>query len=284
MIPRYAGKRPHALLTMFGLSMRLEQRLSRKGGGPTSSRSRTNEKSGPGRTFRHPNARGEGTPGQGVANGGRKEAQMGEKLDELKKAMVDLDLDAISPLVREALDAGEEPDLVLASMADGMAGVGELFEKGEYFLADLVLAGEGMKEGLEVLEPRLGARSVGRKGTVVLCTVKGDIHDIGKNLVGTMLNAAGFNVVDLGTDVGEERVVEAVRENEAGAIGLSVLLTPMVASISDVVRALEEAGLRGKVKIAIGGACTTPELVERTGVDAVGNDAVEAVRIFEGFF
>lgn len=209
---------------------------------------------------------------------------MAGKLDELKKAMVDLDLDAIAPLVKEALDAGEEPALILAGMADGMAGVGELFEKGEYFLADLVLAGEGMKEGLEVLQPHLEAGVTGRKGTVVLCTVKGDIHDIGKNLVGTMLGSAGFNVIDLGTDVPEDRIVAAVRDNDAGAVGLSVLLTPMVGSISDVVRALEAAGLRDKVKIAIGGACTTQELADRSGVDALGRDAVEAIRIFEGFF
>jgi len=209
---------------------------------------------------------------------------MGQKLEELKKAMTELDLDAIAPLVREALDAGEEPPMVLASMADGMAAVGELFEKGEYFLADLVLAGEGMKEGLEVLQPHLEAGATGRKGTVVICTVKGDIHDIGKNLVGTMLSSAGFNVVDLGTDVHEDRIVAAVRENGAGALGLSVLLTPMVGSIDEVVRALEAAGLRDKVKIAIGGACTTQELADRTGVDALGRDAVQAVRIFEEFF
>lgn len=209
---------------------------------------------------------------------------MAGKLDELKKAMTELDLDAIAPLVREALDAGEDPPLVLASMAGGMAGVGELFEKGEYFLADLVLAGEGMKEGLEVLEPRLEAGATGRKGTVVLCTVKGDIHDIGKNLVATMLASAGFRVIDLGTDVHEEKIVAAVRDNDAGAVGLSVLLTPMVGSISEVVDALREAGLRDRVKIAIGGACTTPELADRTGVDALGRDAVEAIRIFEGFF
>jgi 5-methyltetrahydrofolate--homocysteine methyltransferase len=209
---------------------------------------------------------------------------MGEQLDKVKVALTELDLDAIAPAVKEALDDGEDPTLILASMADGMAAVGELFEKGEYFLADLVLAGEGMKEGLEVLEPHLEAGTTGQKGTVVLCTVKGDIHDIGKNLVATMLSSAGYNVVDLGTDVPEDKVVDAVRANQAGAVGLSVLLTPMVGSIGDVVSALEEAGLRDQVKIAIGGACTTQELADRMGVDALGRDAVEAIRIFDGFF
>ncbi|MDI7253161.1 MAG: cobalamin-dependent protein, partial [Actinomycetota bacterium] len=118
------------------------------------------------------------------------------------------------------------------------------------------------------------------KGTVVLCTVKGDIHDIGKNLVGTMLKSAGFRVVDLGVDVPAERVVEAARSESAFAVGLSVLLTTMTGSIGEVVEALRRAGLRDGVKVAIGGACTTPEMVERYGVDALGRDAVEAVRIF----
>jgi 5-methyltetrahydrofolate--homocysteine methyltransferase len=206
-----------------------------------------------------------------------------EILDKLRSAVADLDLDAIATLAGEALEAGEKPNAILASMCDGMTSVGERFENGEYFLADLVLAGEGMKEGLEVLEPHLSVGDRGQKGTVVLCTVKGDIHDIGKNLVGTMLSAGGFKVIDLGTDVGEGKVVEAVKANDAKAVGLSVLLTPMVHSIGDVVNALKAAGLRDQVKIAIGGACTTQDLADRMGVDAVGRDAVEAVRIFEGF-
>jgi methylmalonyl-CoA mutase cobalamin-binding domain/chain len=209
---------------------------------------------------------------------------MGDELAKLKTAMTELDLDAIAPGVQAALDAGEEPTLILANMADGMAAVGDLFEKGEYFLADLVLAGEGMKEGLEVLEPHLKAGDRGGKGTVVLCTVKGDIHDIGKNLVATMLSSSGYNIIDLGSDVPEDKIVEAVRANQAGAVGLSVLLTPMVDSIRAVVDALKAAGLRDQVKIAIGGACTTQELADRMGVDALGRDAVEAIRIFEGFF
>lgn len=208
---------------------------------------------------------------------------MSEQLDKLKQAMKDLDLDAIAPLVREGLDAGEQPALILEAMCLGMAGVGDLFEKGEYYLADLVLAGEGMKEGLEVLQPHLKPADTGGKGTVVLCTVKGDIHDIGKNLVATMLSSSGFKVIDLGTDVSESEIVKAVRENDAQAIGLSVLLTSMVQSIGDVVKALDAAGLRSNVKIAIGGACTTQELCDKMGADAIGRDAVEAVRIFEGF-
>jgi methylmalonyl-CoA mutase cobalamin-binding domain/chain len=111
--------------------------------------------------------------------------------------------------------------------------------------------------------------------------VKGDIHDIGKNLVSTMLSTAGYRVIDLGSVVAADEVVKAVRANQAVAVGLSVLLTPMVKSVGEVVSALKAAGLREKVKIAIGGACTTQELADAMGVDAIGRDAVEAVRIFD---
>ncbi len=206
---------------------------------------------------------------------------MGEQLEMVGKAITDLELEDIEQIVSGALDAGEEPQAVLDAMCAGMGAVGDLFDKGEYFLADLVLAGEVMKDGLKVLKPLLKADSMGKKGTVVLFTVKGDVHDIGKNLVGTMLSTSGFNVIDLGVDVPKEKVVEAVRENSAQAIGMSVLLTSMVGSISDVVSALSAAGLRDNVKIAIGGACTTQQLADKMGVDALGRDAVEAVRIFE---
>ena len=208
---------------------------------------------------------------------------MQDYLDRVKRALADLELDEISPLLQEALDAGIPASALLEAMSAGMVMVGERFEAGDYFLADLVLAGEEMKEGVEVLKPHLSAGDIGGRGTVVVCTVRGDIHDIGKNLVCTMLRSAGFNVVDLGVDVPAERVVEAVRANSAAAVGLSVLLTTMVGSIGEVVESLKEAGLRDSVKIAIGGACTTPELVERYGVDALGHDAVEAVRIFSGW-
>jgi methanogenic corrinoid protein MtbC1 len=208
---------------------------------------------------------------------------MADYLKDITKTVTDLGLEDISFLVQEALDKGEAPSALLQAMSEGMVRVGEIFEKGEYFLADLVIAGEIMKEGLKVIEPHFNIESFGNKGTVVLCTVKGDIHDIGKNLVGNMLTSCGFRVVDLGVDVHEDRIVEAVRKEDAHALALSVLLTPMVQSISDVVSALSAAGLREKVKIAIGGACTTQELVHRSGVDAVGRDPVEAVRIFESF-
>jgi len=208
---------------------------------------------------------------------------MGQPLKAISDAVANLELDRITSLVQEALKAGEEPFSLFQAMNSGMSKVGELFEQGKYYLVDLVLAGQIMKEGLAVLEPHLAVESLGKKGTVVLCTVKGDVHDIGKNLVANMLGGCGFRVVDLGVDVAPQKVVEAVRVHSARAVGLSVLLTPMVQSVADTVSALSAAGLRDKIKIAIGGACTTADLGRRLGVDAVGRDPVEAVRIFESF-
>ncbi len=208
---------------------------------------------------------------------------MEDYIGKVKVVVRDLELEDTPDLLREALDAGITAPELLAAMCDGMSEVGSLFEKGEYYLADLVLAGEVMKDGLEVLEPLLEGCEAMAKGTVVLCTVKGDVHDIGKNLVATMLKSSGFEVIDLGVDVDAARVVDAVKFSGARGVGLSVLLTSMVDSIGEVVKELDSAGLRDQVKIAIGGACTTEELVRKMGVDALGRDAVEAVRIFESF-
>jgi methylmalonyl-CoA mutase cobalamin-binding domain/chain len=205
-----------------------------------------------------------------------------ETITHVLKAVADLDIDGVVGRVRDALQAGAEPRAVLnEGLSAGMRVVGERFEAGDYYLTDLVLAGEVMKEGLVPLEPLLEETGVQGRGTILLATVEGDIHDIGKNLVGTMLSAAGFEVVDLGVGVPAARIVEAVRERQAGVVALSVLLTPMVGQLYAVVEALTEAGLRSRVAVVIGGACTTPRLAEEMGCDAYGPDALAAVRICE---
>jgi methanogenic corrinoid protein MtbC1 len=204
-------------------------------------------------------------------------------LEPITRAVADLGLEAITPLLQRALARGLEAPALLEAMNAGMITVGRRFEEGEYFLADLVLAGETMKEGLKIIEPHFEVPRGGAERGVVLCTVRGDVHDIGKNLVGTMLRSANFAVIDLGKDVAPDRVVEAVRRTGARALGLSVLLTPMVSSVAEVLSALEAAGLRRRVRVAIGGACTTPELGQRLGVEAVGRDPIEAIRIFQSF-
>jgi methanogenic corrinoid protein MtbC1 len=207
---------------------------------------------------------------------------MDQPIGRVLETVADLDIDGVAARVQEALQAGAEPRTVLnEGLSAGMRVVGERFEDGEYYLTELVLAGEVMKAGLVPLEPLLEATDVQGKGTVVLATVEGDIHEIGRGLVGTMLKAAGFQVVDLGVDVPAARIVAAVREHEAGVVGLSVLLTPMVGQLQAVVEALTETGLRSRVKVVVGGACTTPRLAEETGCDAHGADAVAAVRICE---
>lgn len=207
---------------------------------------------------------------------------MGETVEKVKEAIVELEIDDIEDAVKACLDEGVEPwDIINKGMAPGMTIVGERFEEGEYFLADLILAGETMKDGMAILEGKVDKSEVGKKGTVVIATVKGDIHDIGKNIVATLLSAADFKVIDLGVDVAEDEIVSAIKENNASVLGLSILLTTMISGIKDTVDALKEAGLRDKVKIAIGGACTSEKLAKEMEVDAFGEDAVKAVKLFE---
>jgi 5-methyltetrahydrofolate--homocysteine methyltransferase len=143
----------------------------------------------------------------------------GEAIERVLQAVADLEIDRVAARVRDALQAGAEPRRVLNDgLSAGVQVVGERFEAGDYYLTELVLAGEVMKEGLALLEPSLKETDVQGKGTVVLATVEGDIHDIGKNLVGTMLRAAGFEVVDLGADVPAAPIVQAVRRYQAGVV------------------------------------------------------------------
>ncbi len=199
-------------------------------------------------------------------------------------AVVSLDIDAVAGQVGAALEAGADPRAVLNDgLSAGMRVVGERFQSGEYFLTELLLAGEVMKAGLVPLEPLLTHTDVQGKGTVVLATVKGDIHDMGKNLVGMMLNASGFEVIDLGSDVAAVRIVDAVRAHRAKIVALSMLLTPMVVSLRSTVEEITRAGLRDQVKVILGGACTTPGLAKEMGCDGHGEDAMAAVYLCEKF-
>jgi len=203
-----------------------------------------------------------------------------EILGKLRDAIVNLDIEGVQKACREAIDAGISAyRAVTDGMAKGMEIVGEKYENGEYFLAELIMAGETMKEGLKVLEPYLKSGEVKRAGRIVIGTVKGDLHDIGKNVVVTLLNAAGFEVIDLGVDVPPEKFVEAVKQNNPGIVGMSALLTTTMIEMENVIKALKEAGLRDKVKIIIGGAPITQEYAEKIGADAAAQDAVEGVNI-----
>ncbi len=202
-------------------------------------------------------------------------------LAELSNAVIAGDPDRAAQLAQEGLEAGHPPlTLIEEGLRPGMDVVGERFACGEAFIPDLVMSGKAMKAAIAVLEPALKAGQARRVlGRVVIGTVQGDIHEIGKSLVGIMLTAAGFEVRDLGVDVTPEQFVAAVREADANLVGLSALLTTTMISQRNVIEALKEAGLRERVKVLIGGAPTSPRWAEEIGADAYGENATEAVRL-----
>jgi len=203
-----------------------------------------------------------------------------EVLARLRDAIVNLDIDGVKRAAREALDVGITPyEAVMDGMAKGMEVVGQKYEAGEYFLAELIMAGETMKEGLSVLEPYMKAGDMKHIGRVVIGTVEGDLHDIGKNVVITLLTASGFEVVDLGVDVPAEKFVEAVKQYKPDIVAMSALLTTTMVNMAKIIKALEQAGLREKVKVIVGGAPLTEEYAKQIGADAYGRDAVEGVNI-----
>lgn len=198
----------------------------------------------------------------------------------MRQSIVDGDPEAAAALARHSLQAGVDPlPAVQQGFIPGLDFVGAQFACGEMFLPDLVLAGEAMKAALAVLEPEMRSRGTRRKtlGRVVLGTVQGDIHEIGKTLVATMLTANGFEVYDLGADVPAERFVDKAREVGADIVGLSALLTTTMAHQTDVIRTLERAGLRPRVKVLVGGAPVTIEWATEIGADGYGADAMSAV-------
>jgi methanogenic corrinoid protein MtbC1 len=196
----------------------------------------------------------------------------------LKEAVIELREDDALRIAEEQLQGGTDPLEVVAACREAMDVIGQRFADGEAFIPELIMAGEIMQGITAKLKPFLKAEASGEKlGTVVMCTVQGDIHDIGKDIVVTMLDIAGFNVIDLGVDVPVAKVVETVRESKAQVLGLSGLLTVAFESMKATVAAIEAAGLRGDVKIMLGGAPVTDAVVEYAGADAWGKDAVVAV-------
>jgi 5-methyltetrahydrofolate--homocysteine methyltransferase len=186
-------------------------------------------------------------------------------------------------MVQKALDEGV-PALVILNdgMIAAMSEVGYLFEEGEYFVPEMLVAARAMQAGLGVLRPYLVADDVQPVGVVALGTVKGDMHDIGKNLVAMMVEGAGFEIRDLGTDVEPEAFVNAIREG-ASVIGLSALLTTTMPKIGETIKAINDAGLRDQVKIMVGGAPVTPEYAEQIGADGYAPDASQAARLASAF-
>ena len=203
-----------------------------------------------------------------------------ELFDAMGRSIIDGDAEVAASLAEEAVAAGVDPlEAINQGFVPGINVIGEEFSCERVFLPQLVLAGEAMKAAIGVLEPEMTKAGSAREieGRVVLATVAGDIHDIGKTLVGTMLAAHGFEVFDLGVDVSTAAIVEKVREVDADLVGVSALLTTTMLVQKEVVAALDEAGLRPGVKVMVGGAAVTPEWVEQIGADGWGQDAIAAV-------
>jgi methylmalonyl-CoA mutase cobalamin-binding domain/chain len=200
---------------------------------------------------------------------------------ELMNAVIDIRYDEIAGLVRSALDSGSDPLAVLGELREGLRVVGERYQEGEYFLSQLFLAAETMKNALEVLQPLLAAADQGEsKGTIVIGSIEGDIHDFGKTIVSSLLTAEGYRIIDLGIDVPSERFAEEAEKADADVIGISALLSTTQPQSRDVVQSLEKRGIRDRFRVILGGTGVVPEYaLEHYGVDAAVNDGVEAVKI-----
>ena len=201
-------------------------------------------------------------------------------LKEVAQAVIDGSRERAAGLTQQALDEGADPTQILErGLQAGMAEIGRRFREGVCYVPEVLLAARAMHTGLDVLRPRLTQSGVPTIGRVVIGTVAGDLHDIGKNLVGMMLEGAGFQVVDLGVDVSVEGFVEAVREHAPDIVGMSALITTTMPAMGQAVEALKEVGLRGAVKVVVGGAPVTREYASRIGADGYGVDAAEAVDV-----
>lgn len=204
-------------------------------------------------------------------------------LAEMAAALSELDEARTLEMVERALEGGTSPLDIVEALRRGMQRVGELFASKEYFVPDLILSAEIFKQAMELVKPRLAAAGEGSRGIVVLGTVQGDIHDIGKNIVNTMLACHGFQVRDLGVDVPPERFVEEIRVSGSRVLGLSCLLTTGFPGLRRTIEALQEAGLRDRVRVMVGGGAVTQEVCQMVGADAYGRDAVDAVELARRF-
>lgn len=198
---------------------------------------------------------------------------------ELYNAILEGQRDIARDKVEQALADGMEAGEVLDVMVNAMGEVGQLFEEGEYFVPEMLIAARAMKTGMEILKPKLVDADIQPAGKIVAGTVKGDLHDIGKNLVLMMLEGAGFQVVDLGSDVAPETFVAAVKEHQPDFLAMSALLTTTMPGMQTTIEALKAAGVRDQVKVLIGGAPITDAYAEKIGADGYAPDASRAVKL-----
>jgi len=198
-------------------------------------------------------------------------------IDDLRQSVIEGEEERTESLVKQAMTEGLPPEQILKEgLIAAMTEVGRLFEAGEYYVPEMLISARAMKSGLTLLRPQLAAANVQAVGKVVIGTVQGDLHDIGKNLVGMMLEGAGFEVIDLGVDVSAQKFVDAVKEHQPDLIGCSALLTTTMPRMKDVVEALKQSGLRDNVKVMIGGAPITDKYAHDIGADIYAPDAASA--------
>jgi 5-methyltetrahydrofolate--homocysteine methyltransferase len=196
-------------------------------------------------------------------------------MDELKQLVIDGKADKAVALVIKLMDEGKTSDAIMGqALIPAMDVVGKLFQDGEYFLPELLVAARAMQKSVEVIKQRSPAGSVTKSGKAVVGTVKGDLHDIGKNLLAMSLEGAGFDVVDLGTDVSAEQFVGAVKEHKPDVVGMSALLSTTMYMMKDVIEAIDKAGLHSGVKIMVGGAPLNDDYAKKIGADFYGPDCV----------
>jgi 5-methyltetrahydrofolate--homocysteine methyltransferase len=205
---------------------------------------------------------------------------MDERLQKIYDSVLNGEMDEVSAHVQAALDASLDPGAILKDgMISAMQEVGRLFEEGEYFVPEMLIAARAMQDGLALLKPHLVRANVKSAGKVVLGTVKGDLHDIGKNLVAMMLEGAAFEIIDLGVDVPPDKFVEAVKVHQPKIVGLSALLTTTMPSMRTTIDALAVAGVREQVRVIVGGAPVTEAFARGIGADGFAPDASRAVKL-----
>jgi 5-methyltetrahydrofolate--homocysteine methyltransferase len=202
---------------------------------------------------------------------------MSSTFEKLSATVLEGDMDSAPGLVQKALDEGSSPQEILdKGLVVGMAEVGVRFKRGDMYVPEVLMSADAMHAGLEILRPHLASSGAKMVGTIVLGTVKGDLHDIGKNLVGMMCEGSGFEVINLGFNVAPEQFVDAIKEHQPDIVGMSALLTTTMRAMGHTIRAIEEAGLRDQVKIMVGGAPVDEEFAKRIGADGYGSNAPSA--------
>jgi 5-methyltetrahydrofolate--homocysteine methyltransferase len=205
---------------------------------------------------------------------------MSQTLEQIATGVIEGKIQEVAGMVQKALDEGQEAQTILQNgLIVGMNEVGKRFKVGQMFIPEVLRSAKTMHTGQEVLRPLLAGSKAGRTGKVLLGTVQGDLHDIGKNLVGMMCEGAGFQVIDLGFDLPPEKFTEAIKTHQPDIVGMSALLTTTMRAMGYTLKALEEAGLRDKVKVMVGGAPVDAEFAERIGADGYGHNAVSGAEL-----